>query len=96
MPPRKTTKKKTAKKAPKATGSSSKIAKLEQRIAALEAKMGGNRPQAPRPQAPRPQPQMAQRPQGAARPQMPARPQAPRPQMAQGGMPRPPMPGMRG
>lgn len=94
MAPRKTPKKKTAKKAPKATGSSSKIAKLEQRIAALEAKMGGNRPQAPRPQAPRPQPQMAQRPQ-APRPQMP-RPQAPRPQMAQGGMPRPPMPGMRG
>jgi len=90
MPPRKTPKKKTAKKAPKATGSSSKIAKLEQRIAALEAKMGGNRPQAPRPQAPRPQPQMAQRPQAPARPQMP------RPQMAQGGMPRPPMPGMRG
>ncbi|WJE88189.1 hypothetical protein LFDSGCCC_CDS0048 [Phage C75C1] len=90
MPPRKTPKKKTAKKAPKATGSSSKIAKLEQRIAALEAKMGGNRPQAPRPQAPRPQPQMAQRPQAPARPQMP------RPQIAQGGMPRPPMPGMRG
>lgn len=90
MAVKKTTKKKTAKKAPKATGSSSKIAKLEQRIAALEAKMGGNRPQAQSPQAPRPQPQMAQRPQMAARPQMP------RPQMAQGGMPRPPMPGMRG
>jgi hypothetical protein len=90
MAVKKTTKKKTANKAPKATGSSSKIAKLEQRIAALEAKMGGNRPQAPRPQAPRPQPQMAQRPQAPARPQMP------RPQMAQGGMPRPPMPGMRG
>ena len=43
-----TPKKKTAKKAPKAAGSNSKIAKLEQRIAALEAKMGGNRPQAPR------------------------------------------------
>jgi hypothetical protein len=68
MAVKKTTKKKTAKKAPKATGSSSKIAKLEQRIAALEAKMGGNRPQAPRPQAPRPQPQMAQRPQAPARP----------------------------
>ena len=80
-----TPKKKTAKKAPKAAGSNSKIAKLEQRIAALEAKMGGNRPQAPRPQAPRTQPQMAQRPQAPARPQMP------RP----GGMPRPPMPGMR-
>jgi hypothetical protein len=90
MAAKKPTKKKTASKAPKATGSSSKMAKLEQRIAALEAKMGGNRPQAPRPQAPRPQPQMAQRPQAPARPQMP------RPQMAQGGMPRPPMPGMRG
>jgi hypothetical protein len=32
----------------------------------------------------------------AQRPQAPARPQMPRPQMAQGGMPRPPMPGMRG
>jgi hypothetical protein len=86
MAVKKPTKKKTTKKAPKATGSTSKIAKLEQRIAALEAKMGGNRPQAPRPQAPRPQPQMAQRPQAPARPQMP------RP----GGMPRSPMPGMRG
>ena len=85
MAAKKPTKKKTASKAPKATGSSSKMAKLEQRIAALESKMGGNRPQAPRPQAPSSQPQMAQRPQAPARPQM-----------AQGGMPRPPMPGMRG
>jgi hypothetical protein len=43
MAAKKPTKKKTASKAPKATGSSSKMAKLEQRIAALEAKMGGNR-----------------------------------------------------
>tara|TARA_R100001163_G_scaffold33968_1_gene26266 strand:+ start:661 stop:942 length:282 start_codon:yes stop_codon:yes gene_type:complete len=69
--------KKTTKKATKSTGNS-KIAKLEQRIAALEAKIGagGQRAQAPRPQpTPRPRPQMAQ---GASRPTPPAgRPQMP-------------------
>ncbi len=93
MAVKKPTKKKTAKKAPKATGGS-KIAKLEQRISALEKKLSGGpaqaRPQA-RPQAPQgARPQMAQ---GGAMP----RPPMPRPQMGQGGgMPRPPMPGMRG
>ena len=79
MAVKKPTKKKTAKKAPKATGGS-KIAKLEQRISALEKKLSGGPAQA-RPQA-RPQ-----APQGA-RPQMAQG----RPQMPQGGaMPRPPM-----
>ena len=97
MAQRKTPKKKTAAKspkAPKATGGS-KMAKLEQRISALEKKLSGGPAQA-RPQAPQgARPQMAQ-----GRPQMPQggmpRPPMPRPQMPQGGMPRPPMPGMRG